>query len=86
MTQPKLSKVTYIWIDGAHPTQTLRSKTKILKHPSKPFTPKDIPRWNFDGSSTNQASGHDSDLTLQAVCVVKDPIAGEGHYLLYVKY
>lgn len=77
----KLSKVTYIWIDGATPTQTLRSKTKILKHSSKPFTPKDLPRWNFDGSSTNQAVGHDSDLSLQPVCVVNDPIAGEGHYL-----
>lgn len=77
----KLSKVTYIWIDGATPTQALRSKTKILKQPSKPFTPKDIPHWNFDGSSTNQASGHDSDLTLRAVCVVTDPIAGEGNYL-----
>lgn len=77
----KLSKVTYIWIDGAVPTQALRSKTKILKQPAKPFTPKDLPRWNFDGSSTNQASGHDSDLTLQPVCVVKDPIEGEGNYL-----
>tara|TARA_R110000868_G_scaffold15698_13_gene71655 strand:+ start:165 stop:1244 length:1080 start_codon:yes stop_codon:yes gene_type:complete len=77
----KLSKVTYIWIDGAVPTQTLRSKTKILKQPSKPFVPSDLPKWNFDGSSTNQAVGHDSDLTLQAVCVVNDPIEGEGNYL-----
>ena len=77
----KLSKVTYIWIDGATPTQTLRSKTKIIKYNGKPFTPKDLPRWNFDGSSTNQASGHDSDLTLLPVCVVNDPIAGEGHFL-----
>jgi glutamine synthetase len=77
----KLSKVTYIWIDGATPTQAVRSKTKILKHLGKPFAPKDLPQWNFDGSSTNQASGHDSDLTLQPVCVVNDPIAGEGHYL-----
>lgn len=77
----KLSKVTYIWIDGAVPTQTLRSKVKILKHPGKPFTARDLPQWNFDGSSTNQACGHDSDLGLQPVCVVKDPIAGEGHYL-----
>lgn len=75
------SKVTYIWIDGALPTHTLRSKTKILAKPGKPFTAKDLPQWNFDGSSTHQASGHDSDLTLQPVCVVTDPIAGDGHYL-----
>lgn len=78
----QLSKVTYIWIDGAQPTQTLRSKVKIHGHNNKnALTAKDLPQWNFDGSSTNQASGHDSDLTLQPVCVVKDPISGEGHYL-----
>lgn len=77
----KLSKVTYIWIDGAEPTQTLRSKTKIVKYNGKPLTPKELPKWNFDGSSTNQASGHDSDLALVPVCVVTDPIAGEGNFL-----
>ena len=77
----KLSKVTYIWIDGAWPTQTLRSKTRILPLNNKPFLPADLPEWNFDGSSTNQAQGHDSDLIMRPVCVVKDPIAGEGHFL-----
>lgn len=77
----KLSKVTYIWIDGAIPTQTLRSKVKIHPHNKEKLSAKDLPQWNFDGSSTNQADGHDSDLVLQAVCVVNDPISGEGHYL-----
>jgi glutamine synthetase len=77
----KLSKVTYIWIDGTDPTQTLRSKTRILEYHGKQFAAKDLPQWNFDGSSTNQAEGHDSDLILQPVCVVKDPISGEGHFL-----
>lgn len=77
----KLSKVTYIWIDGAEPTHTLRSKMRIIKNPGKSITPKDLPHWGFDGSSTNQASGHNSDLTLVPVCVVTDPIAGEGNYL-----
>lgn len=45
----KLSKVTYIWIDGAWPTQTLRSKTRILPFNNKPFLPADLPQWNFDG-------------------------------------
>lgn len=77
----KLSKVTYIWIDGAVPTQTLRSKTRILPYNGKMFAPSDLPEWNFDGSSTNQASGHESDLTIKPVCVVKDPIMGEGNFL-----
>lgn len=76
-----LSKVTYIWIDGTEPTQTLRSKTRILPTPKKMFAPGDLPEWNFDGSSTNQATGQHSDLIIQPVCVVKDPILGEGHYL-----
>lgn len=76
-----LAQVTYIWIDGTSPTQTLRSKVKIVPHNKKQLTVSDIPQWSFDGSSTYQAVGHDSDLILQAVCVVKDPILGEGNYL-----
>ena len=76
-----LSRVTYIWIDGGHPTQTLRSKVKVVANTKKTLEVDDLPQWNFDGSSTNQASGHDSDLTLQPVCVVTDPITGPGNYL-----
>ena len=76
-----LAKVTYIWIDGTVPTKTLRSKVKIHGHNKSHLTPKDLPQWSFDGSSTNQATGHESDLILQPVCVVNDPIAGAGNYL-----
>lgn len=78
-----LSQVTYIWIDGSCPTQTLRSKVKILAVPDKEkkLLPKDCPQWNFDGSSTYQASGHDSDLILKPVCIVNDPILGKGNFL-----
>lgn len=73
----------YIWLDGAQPTQALRSKTRVLAHPKgrKPVVA-DFPAWGFDGSSTYQATGHDSDLVLKPVCVVADPIRGEGHYLV----
>ncbi len=76
-----LAQVTYIWIDGTVPTKTLRSKVKIVPHTKEHLTVEDIPQWNFDGSSTYQAMGHDSDLTLNAVCVVDDPILGMGNYL-----
>lgn len=76
-----LSQVTYIWIDGSSPTQTLRSKVKIVPYSKKQLTINDLPQWNFDGSSTYQAAGHDSDLTLQPICCVTDPILGEGNYL-----
>lgn len=76
-----LSQVTYIWIDGTSPTQMLRSKVKIVPHNKKILAAEDLPQWNFDGSSTYQAAGHDSDLIIQPVCVVKDPILGEGNFL-----
>lgn len=34
----------------------------------------DFPEWGFDGSSTNQADGGDSDRVLKPVCVLVDPI------------
>ena len=58
----------YIWIDGTEPTAKLRSKTKILAAGKEP----DI--WGFDGSSTNQAPGDDSDVVLNPVFDCPDPI------------
>lgn len=63
-------KAEYIWIDGAEPTQKLRSKTKIIADGDEPGT------WGFDGSSTNQATGENSDCVLNPVRVVPDPIRG----------
>jgi glutamine synthetase len=77
-----LSQATYIWIDGAQPTQKLRSKVRIFKHPDGPISVKDLPDWGFDGSSTYQATGSDSDLILRPVNFVLDPILGEKNYLV----
>ena len=33
-----------------------------------------IPLWNFDGSSTGQATGRNSDVFLRAVAVFDDPL------------
>ena len=55
-------KAEYIWMDGHVPTQKLRSKTKVLNGPVNSL--EDLPLWGFDGSSTNQAEGNDSDLSL----------------------
>ena len=51
----------YIWLDG-QTTPNLRSKTKIVKNFEG-----DFPVWNFDGSSTGQATGNYSDCILQPV-------------------
>ena len=58
---PQRGKVLaeYIWIDA---DGGMRSKTKTLD--KKPSSVEDLPEWNFDGSSTGQAPGHDSDVYL----------------------
>ncbi len=70
----------YIWIDGASPTRKLRSKTRILA--DKAYEVEDFPQWGYDGSSTYQATGSDSDLVLQPARCVGDPIRGTGSYLV----
>ncbi|HEY5110781.1 MAG TPA: glutamine synthetase GlnII [Acidimicrobiales bacterium] len=60
----------YIWIDGTEPTHKLRSKTKIVADGKKP------PVWGFDGSSTNQATGHFSDCGLLPIFTCPDPLRG----------
>jgi glutamine synthetase len=43
----------------------------------------DFPIWNFDGSSTYQSAGENSDLILQPIAFVKDPIRkGGGNFLV----
>ena len=74
----KVSKLEYIWVDGAEPTATLRSKTKIVPT-EKADNP---PEWGFDGSSTNQAGGEDSDRVLRPVFMCDDPIRGLPHKLV----
>ena len=67
-------KVEYIWMDGHEPTQKLRSKTKVIDGPINSID--DLPLWGFDGSSTNQAEGNDSDCMLKPVCKMPDPVRG----------
>lgn len=39
----------------------------------KPTSVDDLPEWNYDGSSTGQAPGHDSDVYLRPVAFYPDP-------------
>lgn len=67
-------KAEYIWMDGHKPTEKLRSKTKILNGTVKSID--DLPVWGFDGSSTMQATGNNSDCMLKPVKYISDPIRG----------
>ncbi len=73
-------KAEYIWIDGYEPTANLRSKTKVLDAPVS--SPEELPLWGFDGSSTLQADGGDSDCMLKPVWICKDPLRGGDNILV----
>ncbi len=77
----KFTLAEYIWIDGAIPTRYVRSKARVVNVGSSPSI-EDFPEWSFDGSSTMQAEGNDSDCILKPVSFVTDPIRGEGNFLV----
>lgn len=68
----------YVWIDSDN---ELRSKSMVL-HNTEKVNIEDLPEWNFDGSSTNQASGDDSEVILKPVRVFSDPFRKNGHILV----
>jgi len=68
LPQGDLVQAEYIWIDG---DGGLRSKTTTVDNEVKSLD--DLKEWNFDGSSTNQAEGHNSDVFLRPVAYYKDP-------------
>ena len=74
------SKLEYIWLDGYKPTQSLRSKTKIVKDFGG--TLEECPMWSFDGSSTEQAEGNSSDCLLKPVAIFPDPVRKNGYLVM----
>ena len=69
-------RAEYIWIDGSEPTKRLRTKTKVVDDGAE------APIWGFDGSSTNQAPGNQSDCVLNPIRIVPDPIRGKDDVLV----
>jgi glutamine synthetase len=74
-------KLEYIWLDGYTPVPNLRGKTQIKEYDSFP-TIEELPLWGFDGSSTLQAEGSNSDCVLKPVRIVPDPVRTNGAVVL----
>ncbi|WP_262690012.1 glutamine synthetase beta-grasp domain-containing protein [Kordiimonas aestuarii] len=77
-----MSFAEYIWLDGSKPTRQLRSKTRFVRADNASPKAIDFPIWSFDGSSTGQAEGSDSDCLLVPACVVRDPFREGNNYLV----
>lgn len=62
-------QATYLWIDGTG--ENIRLKDRVLD--KVPTGVEDLPNWQYDGSSTYQAVGENSDTTLVPRTIYKDP-------------
>jgi glutamine synthetase len=69
-----MTKLEYIWTDGVTPTPQLRSKTKVISDKHWVHQNWKPPVWGFDGSSTEQAPGDNSDCVLQPVRWYENPL------------
>lgn len=69
-------------MDGYQPTQTLRSKTKILDETKFSGKLEECPLWSFDGSSTEQAFINSSDCLLKPVFICPDPARRNGYLVM----
>jgi len=59
----------YVWMDAVGNT---RSKTRTLPA-EKASSVESLPKWSFDGSSTDQAPGDDSEVILNPCRIFRDP-------------
>jgi glutamine synthetase len=67
----------YIWIDNEGKT---RSKTMVLNELLNKV--EDLPVWNYDGSSTGQTTGKNTEINLYPIKMVPDPLRKSNSFLV----
>jgi len=75
---PDMKILEYIWLDGYQPEPSLRSKIRVTKDESPP-------NWAFDGSSTQQAEGGNSDCLLLPVQTYDGPLFADNLVMCQVQ-
>jgi glutamine synthetase len=72
----------YVWLDAAN---NFRSKTKIINNNQINISDiNTLPEWNYDGSSTGQAIGTDSEIFLKPRVVFPDPFRQNQQFSAYL--
>ena len=76
----KKNIIDYVWVGG---NGQLRSKIRVVESRTQECIKlDDIPDWNYDGSSTNQATGTKSEIIIKPRSVFKDPWTPRGSYMV----
>ena len=71
--EPSLRSKTKIWEYDPLLHPSMHTKRSIAANGRIIPTPDELPQWSFDGSSTLQAEGNNSDCILRPVRVIMDP-------------
>lgn len=75
-----MTVVEYIWLGG---NNELRSKTRVLDNVNiSTISIKDIPDWNYDGSSTGQATGRESEVIIKPKTLFNSPFGQPYDYIV----
>ena len=77
ISENKVTIVEYVWIGG---NNELRSKTKVVNKEVKCIDC--LSDWNYDGSSTAQADGADSEVIIKPRALFNDPFRKEHHKIV----